>query len=115
VTNAAEAIEGEGTIAITLAEAEGRAVLTVSDTGCGISEDFMQRHLFSPMRSTKKGGWGIGLYHTKQIIEHHHGTITVDSVEGHGTTFTVTLPIWAEPDGPARPTERDANVWETVR
>jgi putative PEP-CTERM system histidine kinase len=115
VTNAAEAIEGDGTIAITLAEAEGRALLTVSDTGCGISEDFMQRHLFSPMRSTKKGGWGIGLYHTKQIIEHHHGTITVDSVEGHGTTFTVTLPIWAEPDGPARPTERDANVWETVR
>ena len=95
VTNAAEAIEGEGTIAITLAEAEGRAVLTVSDTGCGISEDFMQRHLFSPMRSTKKGGWGIGLYHSKQIIEYHHGTITVDSVEGHGTTFTVTLPIWA--------------------
>jgi len=99
VTNAVEAIEGEGTIAITLAEADGRAVLTVNDTGCGISEDFMQRHLFSPMRSTKKGGWGIGLYHSKQIIEHYHGTITVDSVEGHGTTFTVTLPIWAEPDG----------------
>jgi putative PEP-CTERM system histidine kinase len=115
VTNAAEAIDGEGTIAVALAEAGGRAVLTVSDTGCGISEDFMQRHLFSPMRSTKKGGWGIGLYHTKQIIEHHHGTITVDSVEGQGTTFGVTLPIWAEPEGPARQTERDANVWETVR
>jgi putative PEP-CTERM system histidine kinase len=101
VTNAAEAIDGQGTIAVTLAQAEGRAVITVSDTGCGISEEFMQRHLFSPLRSTKKGGWGIGLYHTRQIIEHHHGTITVDSVEGQGTTFTVTLPLASDTEGRA--------------
>ena len=115
VTNAAEAIDGQGTIAVTLAQAEGRAVITVSDTGCGISEEFMQRHLFSPLRSTKKGGWGIGLYHTRQIIEHHHGTITVDSVKGQGTTFTVTLPLASDTEGRARGLERDATVWETVR
>lgn len=94
ITNAAEAIEGNGTITVTLAEENGRALITVSDTGCGISEEFLQRHLFLPFRSTKKGGWGIGLYHTKQIIEHHDGTIRVDSVEGKGTTFAVTLPLW---------------------
>jgi putative PEP-CTERM system histidine kinase len=115
VTNAAEAIDGEGTIAVTLAQTDGRAVITVSDTGCGISEDFMQRHLFSPLRSTKKGGWGIGLYHTKQIIEHHHGRITVDSVEGKGTTFAVMLPLSSETEGRAPGLERDATVWETVR
>ena len=114
VTNAAEAIEGEGTVAITLAEADGHAILTVSDTGSGISAEFMERHLFSPFRSTKKAGWGIGLYHTKQIVEHHHGTIHVDSTEGTGTTFRVTLPLW-QADATARDVGRAANLWETVR
>jgi signal transduction histidine kinase len=115
VTNAAEAIDGQGTVAVTLTQAGGHAVITVSDTGCGISEEFMQRHLFSPLRSTKKGGWGIGLYHTKQIVEHHHGAITVDSVKGQGTTFSVTLPLSSETDGRAPGLEREANIWETVR
>ena len=115
VTNAAEAIDGQGTVAVTLTQADGRAVITVSDTGCGISEEFMQRHLFSPLRSTKTGGWGIGLYHTKQIVEHHHGAITVDSVKGQGTTFAVTLPLSSETDGRAPGLEREANIWETVR
>jgi putative PEP-CTERM system histidine kinase len=106
VTNAAEAIDGQGTVAVTLTQAGGRAVITVSDTGCGISEEFMQRHLFSPLRSTKKGGWGIGLYHTKQIVEHHHGAITVDSVKGQGTTFSVTLPLSSETDERAPGLER---------
>jgi putative PEP-CTERM system histidine kinase len=114
VTNAAEAIESEGTVAVTLAEADGHAVVTVSDTGCGISAEFMERHLFSPFRSTKKAGWGIGLYHTKQIVEHHHGTIHVDSTEGTGTTFRVTLPLW-QADPAARDIGRGANLWETVR
>jgi putative PEP-CTERM system histidine kinase len=114
VTNAAEALEGEGTVAITLAEADDHAVITVSDTGCGISAEFMERHLFSPFRSTKKAGWGIGLYHTKQIVEHHHGTIHVDSTEGTGTTFRVTLPLW-QADATARDVGRAANLWETVR
>jgi putative PEP-CTERM system histidine kinase len=114
VTNAAEAIEGEGTVAVTLAEADGRTVITVSDTGCGMSQEFIQRQLFSPFRSTKKGGWGIGLFHTRQIVEHHHGTIDVDSIEGTGTTFRVTLPLW-QPEATSREIGDSANVWETVR
>ena len=115
VTNAAEAIEGDGTITLTLAEAEGRAVMTVSDTGCGISEEFLQRHLFSPFRSTKKGGWGIGLYHTKQVVEHHDGTIVVKSVEGQGTMFAVTLPLWSGRAPTARDIDYATHVQETVR
>src|SRR5438309_2385686 len=115
VTNAAEAIEGDGTITLTLAEAEGRAVMTVSDTGCGISEEFLQRHLFSPFRSTKKDGWGIGLYHTKQVVEHHDGTIVVKSVEGQGTMFAVTLPLWSGPAPTARDIDYATHVEETVR
>jgi putative PEP-CTERM system histidine kinase len=95
-TNAAEAIDREGTVTVTLAEEQGRAVISVADTGCGISEEYRARHLFSPFRSTKQGGWGLGLYQTKQVIENQYGEILVESVEGHGTTFTVKLPLRAD-------------------
>jgi len=52
----------------------------------------VRRSLFSPFRTTKKGGWGIGLYQTKGLIEAHGGTIEVTSKEGAGSTFRVTLP-----------------------
>jgi putative PEP-CTERM system histidine kinase len=94
-TNAAEAIDHEGTVTVTLAQEHGHAIISVADTGCGISEDYQERHLFSPFRSTKEGGWGIGLYQTKQAIESQYGQILVDSEVGHGTTFTVKLPLRA--------------------
>ena len=95
-TNAAEAIDHEGTVTVTLAQEHGQAIISVADTGCGISEDYQERHLFSPFCSTKKGGWGIGLYHTKRVVESQLGEILVDSAVGHGTTFTVKLPLRAE-------------------
>lgn len=103
LTNAIEAIEGQGVVTVRLSEEAGCAVIAVSDSGCGIPEEFRQRFLFSPFRSTKKGGWGIGLYHTKQVVERHYGEISVDSVEGQGTTFCVKLPL------------QEANVWESAR
>jgi len=102
-TNAAEAIEDGGTVTVTLAEEQGHAVISVTDTGCGISADYQERHLFSPFRSTKAGGWGVGLYQTKQAVERQHGTILVESVEGHGATFMVKLPL--RTDGEALPLE----------
>jgi hypothetical protein len=99
-TNAAEAIDCEGTVTVTLVEEQGHAVISVADTGCGISEEYQERYLFSPFRSTKKGGWGIGLYQTKQVVENQYGEIRVESVEGHGTTFTVKLPLRADVESP---------------
>jgi putative PEP-CTERM system histidine kinase len=95
-TNASEAIDHEGTVTVTLAEEQGHAIISVADTGCGISEDYRTRHLFAPFHSTKKDGWGIGLYHTKQMVERQDGEILVESVVGHGTTFTVKLPLRAD-------------------
>jgi putative PEP-CTERM system histidine kinase len=100
-TNAAEAIDHEGTVTVTLAEEQGHAVISVADTGCGISEEYQGRHLFSPFRSTKNGGWGLGLYQTKQAVENQSGEILVESVEGHGTTFTVRLPLRADAEDPS--------------
>jgi putative PEP-CTERM system histidine kinase len=100
-TNAAEAIDREGTVTVTLAEEHGHAVISVADTGHGIPEEYRERHLFSPFRSTKKGGWGIGLFQTKQAVENQYGEIQVQSVEGHGTTFTVKLPLRADTESPS--------------
>jgi putative PEP-CTERM system histidine kinase len=92
-TNAAEAIDREGTVTVTLGEEHGYAVISVADTGCGIPQEYRERHLFSPFRSTKQGGWGVGLYQTKQAVESQDGEILVESLEGRGTTFTVKLPL----------------------
>jgi len=67
-------------------------VLAVSDEGSGISREFMERSLFHPFKTTKKRGLGIGLYHSKMIVEAHRGRIEVLSEEGRGSTFRVVLP-----------------------
>ena len=91
--NAIESMDGDGRLRLKTAVVDGRVACSMSDTGCGMSADFLQRSLFVPFQSTKKGGWGIGLYQVKQIIEAHHGRIDVESQEGRGTTFTVLLPV----------------------
>jgi signal transduction histidine kinase len=53
----------------------------------------MARSLFKPFRTTKDHGLGIGLFHSKAIVEAHRGRIEVESEEGKGTTFRVLLPV----------------------
>jgi putative PEP-CTERM system histidine kinase len=114
ITNAAEAIPRDGSIRVSVTEDDGHAVIAVEDTGCGISEDFLQRHLFTPFRSTKAGGWGIGLYHTKQLVDRHRGEIRVESIEGRGTTFWVKWPRWPKPETTPPGAVSGTRVWETV-
>jgi putative PEP-CTERM system histidine kinase len=91
--NAIEALDGHGEVAIRSRVQDGAALCEVSDTGCGMSFDFVRRSLFEPFRSSKKGGWGIGLYHAREIVRAHRGRIDVRTEEGRGTTFTVTFPL----------------------
>ena len=93
VKNAAEAIAGRGTVTVAVDRAEDSAIVSVTDTGPGMSEEFVRTSLFTPFRSTKDGGWGIGLFQARDIIERHGGTIAVTSTPGLGTTFRVRLPI----------------------
>lgn len=67
-------------------------VFKVTDSGCGMSRDFIKDHLFKPFRTTKPKGMGIGLYQCKQIVEAHGGAIEVESAEGRGSVFLVRLP-----------------------
>ncbi|HSE95007.1 MAG TPA: XrtA/PEP-CTERM system histidine kinase PrsK, partial [Methylomirabilota bacterium] len=92
VANAGQALDGAGSIIVRTAVEGDRVVCTVSDTGCGIPEEFLRKSLFAPFRSTKKGGWGIGLYQVKGIVEGHGGSIEVASRVGEGTTVWVRLP-----------------------
>jgi len=62
------------------------------DTGQGIAAATLAQ-IFEPLYTTKPGGTGLGLYLVQEIVTAHGGQITVESVEGQGTTFTSTLPV----------------------
>jgi two-component system, NtrC family, sensor histidine kinase HydH len=91
VKNSLEAMDGEGKITIVTCIRGGCIALSVTDNGKGIQPEIM-REIFNPFFTTKKTGTGLGLAVINKIIEDHHGTITVESTKGHGTTFTVILP-----------------------
>jgi signal transduction histidine kinase len=93
ILNANDAVDAHGAIHITTDTRDGWAVLAVRDNGCGIPKAFLERALFHPFQTTKSQGLGIGLFHSKMIVEAHHGRIEVESAEGKGSTFTVLLPI----------------------
>jgi hypothetical protein len=61
-----------------------------------MSQDFIESSLFQPFKSTKKRGMGIGLFHSKMIVEAHHGRIDVESQPGKGSVFKVVLPVKQE-------------------
>ena len=90
--NAVDAMGGEGTITITVAEEPDRTVVEVSDTGKGIRKKDL-RNVFRPGFTTKKRGWGLGLSLAKRIVEEYHkGRIWVKHSEvGIGTTFRIEL------------------------
>ncbi|GAA0602139.1 HAMP domain-containing sensor histidine kinase [Caenispirillum bisanense] len=94
VHNALQAMDHKGRLTIRLFESDGRAVVSIADTGCGIPDDIRER-IFEPFFTTKKAGEGsgLGLDIVRKIVERHGGTIDVFSQPGHGTTFTVRLPL----------------------
>lgn len=91
LVNAQEAVGHEGAICVSTEALSGWAVLTVSDNGCGMSQEFITQRLFQPFQTTKRQGLGIGLFQSKMIIEAHKGRIEVESTPGKGTTFQVLL------------------------
>jgi len=91
--NARDAVGTDGRITVETAPQGDWVAVSVSDNGCGMTEQFIRNSLFRPFRSTKKKGLGIGMFQSKTIVEAHHGRIQVESELGVGTTFRVVLPL----------------------
>ncbi len=95
VKNAVDAMEGSGSITVSLTSAaDGRmAFVEVSDTGKGIARKNFKT-VFNPGYTTKKRGWGLGLTLVKRIVEDYHGgrIFVKDSEPGVGTTFRIEFP-----------------------
>jgi len=107
ILNAMDAMSQGGTLAIATRQEGTRVVLTVGDTGLGMSEAVRQR-IFEPFFSTKgEAGSGLGLSMAYSIVRRHNGEIRVDSEPGRGAIFTLTFPSAREPvhtEAPVRPT-----------
>jgi signal transduction histidine kinase len=95
INNAFQAIEANGCLDITVSHLPPNKIsIEISDTGCGIPEENLKR-IHEPFFSTKKDkmGTGLGLSITYGLVKKLQGTVRVESSEGVGTIFTVTLPV----------------------
>jgi two-component system sensor kinase FixL len=93
VKNAVEAIDrGPGRVAVRARRADERVRLTVSDDGPGVPESV---EMFKLFETTKRGGSGLGLSISKQIVVAHGGSIAFERLRPHGTAFHVELPTRA--------------------
>lgn len=94
INNAAESISGQAGYVHTKAIDKGHSlVITVSDSGCGISPETLPKVFEKNFTQNKANGSGLGLYHAKEFINKWGGTVDIDSEIAHGTTVTITLPI----------------------
>ncbi|QDZ06660.1 PEP-CTERM system histidine kinase PrsK [Sphingomonas panacisoli] len=93
IQNAVEASTDGEPVTVTV----GRSSIEVADRGTGMNAAFVRDHLFRPFVSTKHGGFGIGAFEARQVIQAMGGTLDVVSREGEGTKFTIGLPATLAP------------------
>ncbi|MGZ5052104.1 MAG: sensor histidine kinase [Methylobacter sp.] len=94
LVNAIEAIPGKGSIMITTAKMNDRAVVSIADTGVGMTDDVKDK-IFEPFFTAKNNGSaiGLGLSVARNIVEKHHGMLTVESEPNRGARFIVAVPL----------------------
>ena len=98
VENAIKYNQPGGSVQITISRSNGKAILRVADTGCGIPDEY-RTSIFEPFfrvdksRSREMGGAGLGLALVREIAALHGGTVQDEPAEGAGTVFTVALPM----------------------
>lgn len=99
IKNAVEAMPDGGTVTVETDEADGQAVIRITDQGTGIPEELIGK-IGNPFFTTKNSGTGLGLMVCRNIIKEHRGSMEVHSTAGAGTTFIILLPLHRE-DQPA--------------
>ncbi len=96
LNNAAEAIRDSGIVEVSIEQKQQQLILSIRDTGCGISIDKLSLITQSGVTFGKQGGSGLGLTYAVEKIKEWQGNYTIKSTLGIGTTVTLTLPL-AEP------------------
>jgi signal transduction histidine kinase len=95
VTNAVESMGNGGLLRMSTRISGGKAIVEISDTGCGIPEEHKDQ-LFRPFFTTKSRGSGLGLPISRKIVEDHGGDMDFRSRSGSGTTFSIIIPLEKE-------------------
>jgi putative PEP-CTERM system histidine kinase len=94
IQNAQDATPPDGDVTLSLKIARGNVVLFIQDTGCGMTEDFINDRLFKPFESTKGlTGMGIGAYQAREYIHKLGGTVDATSEPGVGSCFSIRIPL----------------------
>jgi putative PEP-CTERM system histidine kinase len=92
IDNAVEATGDRGKVSVGLDSSGGDAIIEITDDGPGMDAEFIRTELFRPFRSTKPGGYGIGVYESRAFVRGLGGRLDVVSAPGHGTTVRIRLP-----------------------
>jgi PAS domain S-box-containing protein len=90
--NAVDAMPNGGTLTITSTESDGNLQVSFADTGEGMSQEILAK-IWSPLFTTKARGMGYGLAIVKRFMEAHRGSVSVETIPGKGSTFTIRIPI----------------------
>ncbi len=93
VQNAVDASDPSSQVFISVAADGLRGQIDVVDAGAGMSPEFVRGSLFKPFVSSKQGGFGIGAFEAREMIKAMGGRLNVESREGVGTRFNITLPV----------------------
>jgi len=92
IQNALDATAERGSVSVRLGRDGNFAVLDVTDTGIGMSAEFVRERLFKPFETTKAEGMGIGVYESSQYVAGLGGRMLIDSAPGTGTRVRLLLP-----------------------
>lgn len=90
--NALDATPEGGRVTLNLYETDSEVILSIADTGCGMTRDVLDRVLAGTAESSKVGGTGLGTSIVRKIAELHSGRLEAESEVGQGTTFRLILP-----------------------
>ena len=96
VSNALEASAKETAVKIDASVGKNALQIAVRDQGSGMTQQFVNEELFRPLKTTKRGGFGIGGYQVRELMRDLGGDVTVESIMGKGTCVTLSLPLVAK-------------------
>ena len=92
IQNSVEAMPNGGKLILQVKKLENILEIEITDTGVGIPED-LKKQLFKPFFTTKENGIGLGLLHSKNVVEAHNGELSLESQENEGTLIRITIPL----------------------